>query len=217
MYLDLVDFVDLGLCNIVPLWAPPSWRGRRYGRVEAVEAPTQSGPPSPAEPSTTERRHERTSSPGADKRASDRASEVHVRLAETSKKKALTQCLSIFDISIFVRSTTICSTIKIVDYTTLHQPLHHPKLDGRATVRANLHVGRAALARELMAARHRKVRLGPHHAHDARGLATDGRFGRLVVHTAGDVAHIGERQRPLRWHQTFSRCWGRWWRRGRGQ
>ena len=32
----------------------------------------------------------------------------------------------------------------------------------------------AALARELMATRHRKVRLGPHHAHDARGLATDG-------------------------------------------
>ena len=82
----------------------------------------------------------------------------------------------------------------------LHHPRHHPLLYGLAAVRTDLHVGRAALARELMATRHRKVRLGPHHAHDARGLATDGRFGRLVVHTAGDVAHVGERQMPLRWH-----------------
>ena len=70
----------------------------------------------------------------------------------------------------------------------LHHPCHHPKLDGRATIRTNLHLDRAALARKLMATRHRKVRLGPHHAHDARGLATVGRFGRLVLHTAGCVS-----------------------------
>ena len=66
---------------------------------------------------------------------------------------------------------------------------------------ANLHVSGAALALELMAARHCKLQLGKDRSHDARRLTTHGRFGRLVVHPAGDAAHVGERQRPPRWHQ----------------
>jgi hypothetical protein len=59
----------------------------------------------------------------------------------------------------------------------------------------NLHVGRAALARELMAAWHRKVRLGPHHA--VKGRTRPGRVeSRAGIVRAACARFAGNREIP---------------------
>eukprot|EP00964_Phaeocystis_antarctica_P023496 scaffold13134_cov69-Phaeocystis_antarctica.AAC.5 len=50
----------------------------------------------------------------------------------------------------------------------------HPRLHRSAADGALLHLGRAMVARALVAAWHRDVRLGVGEADDARRLATDG-------------------------------------------